>query len=63
VPTIFFYGLELEKEKKQELIKSFTQTASHLTGLPENAFVVYLQAVETENVGVGGELLSEKRKK
>ena len=62
MPTIFFYGPKLEKEKKKELIKSFTQTASQATGLPEQAFVVYLREVDREDVGVGGELLSEKMK-
>jgi 4-oxalocrotonate tautomerase len=63
MPTIFFYGPELEKEKKKELIQSFTETASRLTGIPQASFVVYLQPVDRENVGVGGELLSEKGKK
>jgi 4-oxalocrotonate tautomerase len=60
MPTIFFYGPELEKEKKQELVKAFTEAASQVTGIPKGSFVVYLQAVGRENVGVGGELLSEK---
>ncbi len=59
MPTIFFYGPELEKEKKRELVKSFTQKASELTGLPEQAFVVYIRPSERENVGVGGKLLSD----
>ncbi len=59
MPTIFFYGPELEKEKKRELVKSFTQKASELTGIPEQAFVVYLRPSERENVGVGGKLLAD----
>ncbi|MCW3489574.1 4-oxalocrotonate tautomerase DmpI [Dethiobacter alkaliphilus] len=60
MPTIFFYGPKLEKDKKKELIKSFTESASRATGLPEQAFVIYLREADKENVGVGGELLSEK---
>ena len=60
MPTIFFHGPALEKEKKQELVKSFTEAASRVTGLPERAFVVYLQNVSREDVGVGGELLCDK---
>ncbi len=60
MPTIFFYGPELELEKKREMVKAFTQKASELTGLPEQAFVVYLHACARENVGVGGVLLSER---
>lgn len=62
MPTIFFYGPKLEKEKKRELIKEFTKAASRLTGLPEVAFVVYLMGTETEDVGVGGQLLADRNK-
>lgn len=63
MPTIFFYGPELDKEKKREMISSFTKTASSLTGIAESAFVVYLRASSPENVGVGGELLEDIQKK
>jgi 4-oxalocrotonate tautomerase len=60
MPTIFFYGPELDKEKKKELIASFTETASRLTGIDKSAFVVYLRPSSPDNVGVGGELLRER---
>ena len=63
MPTIFFYGPELEKDKRRELIKSFTKKASELTGIDESAFVVYLRKSEPENVGVGGELLEDRQAK
>ncbi len=59
MPTIFFYGPKLEKEKSREMIKSFTDTASRLTGIEKSAFVVYLRESGPENVGVGGELLED----
>jgi 4-oxalocrotonate tautomerase len=62
MPTIFFYGPKMDKEKKKEMIKSFTETASSLTGIDRSAFVVYLQESNPENVGVGGILLEERRK-
>ena len=62
MPTIFFYGPNLEKDKKREMIKSFTETASRLTGMDRSAFVVYLRESNPENVGVGGELLEDRRK-
>jgi len=62
MPTIFFYGPRLEKEKKSEMIKSFTETASRVTGIEKSAFVVYLRESSPENVGVGGELLEDRRK-
>ena len=60
MPGIFFYGPELNDEKKKELIKSFTETASKLTGIDKSAFTVYLRVASPDNVGVGGELLREK---
>ncbi len=63
MPTIFFYGPELSREKKKELIKSFTQKASELTGIKKSGFVVYLQSSSPENVGVGGELLDDIKKR
>jgi 4-oxalocrotonate tautomerase len=62
MPTIFFYGPKLDKEKSREMIKSFTETASGLTGIEKSAFVVYLRESTPENVGVGGELLEDRLK-
>lgn len=61
MPTIFFYGPELEKEKKKELIWEFTEAASKATGIDRSAFVVYLRSSKPDQVGVGGELLSERK--
>jgi len=63
MPTIFFYGPKLDKNKRREMISSFTETASRLTGVEKPAIVVYLMETSTENVGVGGELLSDRFKK
>ena len=60
MPTIFFYGPKLDKEKSKEMIQSFTETASRLTGIQKSAFVVYLREATPENVGVGGELLEDR---
>ena len=62
MPTIFFYGPKLDKEKSREIIKSFTETASRVTGIDKPAFVVYLRESSHEDVGVGGELLVDKFK-
>ncbi len=61
MPTIFFYGPELETDKKKELIKDFTEAASKVTGIDPSAFVVYLRSSKPDQVGVGGKLLSERR--
>jgi len=60
LPTIFFYGPDLDKDKRRELISRFTAAASELTGINERAFVVYLQATRRDEVGVGGKLLEDR---
>jgi len=55
--TIFFYGPKLEKEKRKEMIRAFTETSSRLAGIEKSAFVVYLRESTPKEVGVGGELL------
>ncbi|MBM7622568.1 4-oxalocrotonate tautomerase DmpI [Sporohalobacter salinus] len=62
MPIITLEGPELTKEQKKELVKSFTKSASGIIGMPEEKFIVMLKETESENVGVGGELLSEKKK-
>ena len=62
MPTIFFYGPKLDKDESREMIKSFTDTASRLTGIDKSAFVVYLREASHDRVGVGGELLEDKLK-
>ena len=53
----------LSKEKKKELIQGFTKTASQITGIPERAFIVTIHENPGDNIGVGGELLSERERK
>lgn len=63
MPTIFFYGPRLDREKKAELIRDFTKAASSATGIREEAFVVYLQETAPDQVGVGGKLLEDRQAK
>ena len=62
MPTIFFYGPKLEKDKSREMVKSFTEAASQATGIDKSSIVVYLRKATHQNVSVGGELLEDKDK-
>ena len=55
MPTIFFYGPKLDTEKSKEMIKSFTETASQVTGINKAAFVVYLRDSSPGKGDVGAE--------
>lgn len=63
MPVITMESSKLNKEQKKQLVKEFTLTASKILNLPPQIFTVYLKENETENIGVGGELLSDMPKK
>jgi len=62
MPVITVEGPELSKEKKAELVKSFSQTASNIMGLTVDAMVVIIREVGAENVGVGDCLLCDLKR-
>lgn len=61
MPNIQIDISTLDVDKKRKLVKEFTKTASEITGIPEQAFVVFINEHSRDNIGVGGELLSEKQ--
>lgn len=61
MPVITMEAAKLSKEQKQTLAKEFTQVAVKVTGLPAEAFYVFLKENELENIGVGGVLLSDRK--
>lgn len=62
MPVITLDGPKLSREQKSALVKEFTKAASRVTNIPEAAFVVILRETDPDNVGVGGQLLSDKTK-
>jgi 4-oxalocrotonate tautomerase len=46
-------------EKKAALVKELTTKASEITQIPEDKFVVLINEMERDNIGIGGKLLSE----
>jgi len=47
------------KEKKAELVAALTAAASSTTNIPAEKFIVLVNELERDNIGVGGKLLSE----
>jgi 4-oxalocrotonate tautomerase len=62
MPVITVEGPNLSKEKKAELVKSFSQTASKIMNVPVDAIIVIIREVEAENVGVGDCLLCDLKR-
>jgi 4-oxalocrotonate tautomerase len=55
---VFEVGGELTKDQKTELVQRLTKDSAEVTGIPEEAFVVYIHENDHDNVGVGGKLLT-----
>ncbi len=63
MPVIKLEISKLSSQQKKELISEFTKTAAKITGIDEEAFVTLIQEYDTDNVGVGGNVLTELIKK
>lgn len=61
MPVIKVECSTMDIDTKEKLIKSLTQTASSIMGIPEAAYVVLLNEMSKDNIGVGGEMLSKKQ--
>ncbi|KKM11727.1 4-oxalocrotonate tautomerase [Clostridiales bacterium PH28_bin88] len=62
MPIIEFSGPKLTADQKRELVAEFTRTAQQVTNLPVEAFTVIIQEIPSENVGVAGQLLSDRQR-
>lgn len=60
MPVITLETTHLNKEQKQQLTKQLTASAARIMNLPQEMFYVYLKEHSLDNVGVGGNLLSDK---
>lgn len=60
MPVITLEGEKLSKEQKSQLVKELTASAAKIMNAPEQAFVVLLKENEEDNIGVGGQPLSQK---
>lgn len=61
MPVIRVDCSDMDIVQKEKLIKSLTKTASDIMGIPEAAYVVLLNEMNKDNIGVGGEMLSKKQ--
>lgn len=61
MPVIKVEIASLPKEKKQAVIEKLTQTMAEITNIPPQAFVVYINEYDADNIGVGGVPLSAPR--
>ncbi len=60
MPVITIDIATIPREKKAQLVKNLTRGASEITGIPEDKFVVLINELDRDNIGVGGMLLSDR---
>lgn len=59
MPVITIDISNMTTEKKAELVQELTVKASEVTKIPEEKFIVLINEMPRENIGIGGKLLSE----
>lgn len=59
MPVITLDTAALTKEKKAALVETLTRDASEITGIPREKFIVLINELDRDNIGVGGQLLSK----
>lgn len=60
MPAITVEISKMTKEQKAQMVKEFTESASRITGVPEQGFYIFIKENESDNVGVGGKLISDR---
>lgn len=60
MPIITIDGPHMSKDQKKDIIESFTREAARVTQIPTQAFIVIINENNPDNVGVGGEMLSDR---
>jgi 4-oxalocrotonate tautomerase len=61
MPVITVAMGQKSTEVKKELIAALTSTAAAVTGIPEAKFIVLLEELSEDAIGVGGKSLQEIR--
>lgn len=59
MPYISIESGALTTGQKKELIERLTRTASEITHIPEQFFMVSIKELPDENIGIGGKPINE----
>lgn len=63
MPYITIESGALTSEQKQLLIERLTATASEITHIPSQFFMVSIKELPDENIGIGGESIDQIKRK
>ena len=59
MPYISIESGKLTAEQKKQLIERLAATASEITHIPEQFFIVTIKELRDENFGIGGKTIDE----
>ena len=59
MPYISIESGKLTAEQKKQLIERLTATASEITNIPEQFFIISIKEIPDENYGIGGKSIDE----
>ncbi len=51
---------QLDQAQKKRFIQEITQMASTITNIRKDAFIISIEELHTDNVGVGGKTLTDQ---
>ncbi len=63
MPTIQVDGPPIPIEQKRQLVAKLASAAAEVYGVAKEHMIVLIRENPPENVGVGGQLLADRRKK
>ena len=63
MPYITIESGALTSEQKKLLIERLTATASEITHIPSQFFMVSIKELQDENIGIGGESIDRIKRK
>lgn len=63
MPVITYEGGKMSTDQKKELIEKMTAICVDVTEIPQEFFSVLIRELSDENLGVGGEQVSDIKKR
>ncbi|WP_319532472.1 tautomerase family protein [uncultured Cohaesibacter sp.] len=51
---------QINEAQKRAFIQDVTALGAKISGIAEQSFIVFVEELETDNIGVGGTVLSDK---
>ncbi|WP_316863100.1 tautomerase family protein [uncultured Cohaesibacter sp.] len=51
---------QIDQQQKNAFIKQITASAAEITRIPEKSFIVFIEQLDADNIGIGGLSLAEK---